>query len=134
MPSLTPTVAAVSADRVGTSKTTGKLLYGFEHCMQSIWDILTTRVNTRVMLLDYGSDVPALIDQPGNRETFARFYSAITQALLQWEPGFRITQFQVVDAFSDGSFTIAMIGLYYPRGHLGDYSVSEDATALPDGV
>ena len=101
--------------------------------MQSIWDILTTRLNTRVMLLDYGSDVPALIDQPGNRETFARFYSAIAQALVKWEPGFRVTQFQLVDANQDGTFTVAirpLLSARTPRRLLG---LREHDRALPDG-
>ena len=128
MPALNPTSASIAGERLGTNKLTGKLLYGFAHCVQSIWDILTTRFNTRVMLLNYGSDVPSLIDKPGNRETFARFYSAIAVALQNWEPGFRVTQFNIVDANQDGQFTIEMIGIFYPRGHLGDYSVSENAT------
>ena len=120
--------AKISGERVGTNRVTGKLLTGWAHCVQSIWVIFTTRINTRLMLLDFGSDVPGLIDRPGNRETFALFCSAITQALVKWEPGFRVTQFSVVDANQDGQFTIEMTGIFYPRGHLGDYSVSEDAT------
>jgi hypothetical protein len=46
------------ADAVGANETTGKIPCGFDHCVQSIWDIFATRLNTGVMLLDYGCDVP----------------------------------------------------------------------------
>ena len=118
-----------SGDRVGFNRVTGALLTGFDHCLQSILDIFTTRINTRIMRLDYGSDGIGLLDRPGNRQTIALFYSTMVTALLKWEPGFRINQFYVVDANGDGQFTFEMVGIFYPRGHLGDYSVSQDATS-----
>jgi hypothetical protein len=35
MPALTPTAPAIAGERVGTNKLTGKLIYGFDHCVQS---------------------------------------------------------------------------------------------------
>jgi len=112
--------------RVGTDRATGKRIYGWAHAVQSIWDVLMTRLNTRIMLLDYGGDSPGLIDHPGNKQSIATFFSAITTALLKWEPGFRLTNLGIADANTDGAFTLVMTGLFYPRGHLGDYSVVED--------
>lgn len=120
--------AKVSGERVGVDRETGKLLTGFAHCLQSLLVIFTTRINTRLMRLSFGSDIPALVDRPQARETFARLYNAMTQAVLDWEPGFRIRYFNVVDASPEGAATIELTGVYYPRGHLGDYSVAEDAT------
>jgi hypothetical protein len=45
MPALNSTSASIAGERVGTNKPTGKLLYGFDHVVQSIWDILTTRLD-----------------------------------------------------------------------------------------
>jgi len=41
MAALTPTSAAIAGERVGTNKLTGKLLYGFDHCLQSTNDWLS---------------------------------------------------------------------------------------------
>jgi phage baseplate assembly protein W len=117
------------SERSGIDWETGKPLSGFDHCMQSMWILFTTRIGTRVMRLDVGSDVTALLDSPANRETIARFYAAITEALLKWEPGFRVTRFTVEEASGDGGFAFGITGIYYPRGHLGDYSIAEDRTA-----
>ena len=48
----------------GMDGTTGAKLAGIDHLRQSIRDILTTRIGTRVMRRDYGSDLPGLIDRP----------------------------------------------------------------------
>ena len=128
MPTMVGTVIPPES-RVGTSNVTGKRIYGWAHAVQSIWDVLTTRLNTRVMLLDYGGDNPGLIDHPGNKQSIAAFFSAITSALLKWEPGFRLTQLGIAEAGADGAFTLVMTGLFYPKGHFGDYSVVEDATS-----
>jgi len=117
------------ANRVGLNRVTGKYLTDWDHCVQSLLDIFTTHIGTRVMRLDYGSGDMALLDRPGNKQVIALFYSTLVSAILQWEPGFRVTQFQVVVAGADGQFTFAIVGIFYPRGHLGDYSISQDMTA-----
>ena len=48
----------------GLNAHTGQPLAGLDHLRQSIADILSTPLNTRVMRRDYGSRLPELIDQP----------------------------------------------------------------------
>ena len=48
----------------GSSRATGRPLGGLDHVRQSIRDILTTPKGSRVLVRDYGSDLPALIDRP----------------------------------------------------------------------
>ena len=49
---------------LGINAQTGQPLAGIDHLRQSIRDILTTRIGTRVMCRDYGSRLPTLIDNP----------------------------------------------------------------------
>ena len=46
------------------SRTTGQRLEPLAHLRQSIGDILSTPIGSRVMRREYGSLVPALIDKP----------------------------------------------------------------------
>ena len=47
---------------LGINAYTGESLSGLDHLRQSIADILSTPLNTRVMRRDYGSRIPELID------------------------------------------------------------------------
>lgn len=73
----------------GMSPITGKTVTDSNHIAQSIRDILTTPVGSRVMRRDYGSQLFRLIDQPLNATTRMRLQVAVISALLRWEP--RIT-------------------------------------------
>lgn len=89
--------------------TTGRSIDGMEHIRQSIKDILTTRLGTRLMRRDYGSLVPELIDHPGNAATVLRLQAASVMAILRWEPRIRIT----TTSFSiglDGAATLGLAG------------------------
>ncbi|AXG42673.1 baseplate assembly protein [Photorhabdus laumondii subsp. laumondii] len=76
---------------VGMNKQTGRSMTDIEHVRQSITDILMTAINTRVMRRDYGSLLPALIDQPQNPALRLKIMSACYMAILRWEPRVRLT-------------------------------------------
>lgn len=76
-------------------RTTGRAITELEHLRQSIGDILATPIGTRVMRRDYGSLVPALLDQPDNRTTEIRLMSAATSALMRWEPRLALRQIRI---------------------------------------
>ncbi|AJG19121.1 GPW/gp25 family protein [Cupriavidus basilensis] len=61
-----------------------------DHIMQSVRDILTTPIGTRVMRRNYGSLLPELIDQPLHGATLLRAMSASVAALVRWEPRIRV--------------------------------------------
>ncbi|MGR3501608.1 GPW/gp25 family protein [Pseudaestuariivita sp.] len=77
---------------------TGRKLDGADHLAQSIHDILTTSKGTLVMLRDYGSNLPDIIDQPLNGETLIDVYAATAEALDRWEPRIQLGRVQVVEA------------------------------------
>lgn len=70
----------------GMSRTTGRGLTTDEHIGQSITDILTTPLGSRVERRGYGSLIPDLIDQPLNPANLLRIQAASIMALLPWEP------------------------------------------------
>ena len=112
----------------GLNRTSGRKIDGWEHCWQSIMDILTTPIGTRVQRRDYGSLIPRLMDRPMGQDMLVEFSLAIADALERWEPRFRLSDVDVQKAGSDGSLEIIVNGRYYPYGHKGDYSVVEDKT------
>ncbi|MGJ8514675.1 hypothetical protein R84981_001128 [Carnimonas sp. R-84981] len=81
----------------GMSRFTGKALTENAHIAQSIGDILTTPIGTRLIRRYYGSLLPELIDQPMNDETRLKLMSATVDAITRWEPRVRI---QAVDSLS----------------------------------
>jgi len=63
-----------------------------EHLLQSVGDIISTPLGTRVMRRDYGSQVPMLVDQPDNAVSALRIISAAAAALMRWEPRLALKQ------------------------------------------
>ncbi len=62
------------------------------HIQQSVRDILTTPIGSRIMRRDYGSLLPELIDHPGNAAGVLRLKAATIGAIARWEPRIRITR------------------------------------------
>jgi phage baseplate assembly protein W len=93
----------------GMSRTTGLALGGDSHLAQSIADILTTPIGSRVMRRDYGSLLFELVDQPDNPRTRIRLFAAIAVALAKWEPRLRLTRV-AVDRPASGSLSVTVEG------------------------
>jgi len=83
---------------LGMNAHTGQPLAGLDHLRQSIADILSTPLNTRVMRRDYGSRIPELIDQPITPRLAVELYAATAEALRRWEPRFKLTRVRLTDA------------------------------------
>ena len=99
----------------GISATTGKRLTGIDHLRQSIRDILTTPIGSRVMRRDYGSRLFELIDAPMNRSTLLDIYAATAEAIARWEPRFKLQRVVAASA-SPGHVVLDMTGEYLPDG------------------
>lgn len=113
----------------GLDRLTGEILTDWAHVAQSIAVILTTPIGSRVMRRDFGSEVMALIDRPMTDRVIIAVYAATANALVRWEPRFRLTRCQLVQAKADGSLSLEVGGTYYPRGHLGDFTAANDNVA-----
>ncbi|WP_417536832.1 GPW/gp25 family protein [Methylophaga sp.] len=99
----------------GMSATNGKSLDGKDHLKQSIIDILTTPLGSRVMRRSYGSKLFMLIDSPTNESGLADIVSATAEALNAWEPRVSVSKVEVTAA-TRSSFTIKVTGSYKPDG------------------
>lgn len=99
----------------GTSVATGQAVSGVDHLRQSVADILTTPIGSRVMRRDYGSDLPALIDQPDNAATQVRVYAAAATALMRWEPRLRLQKLRA-SRNRAGQLVLDVQGQYLDEG------------------
>ncbi|MCF6764838.1 GPW/gp25 family protein [Thiotrichales bacterium 19S3-7] len=79
----------------GISKYGYKMLDDFEHVKQSIEDILTTPIGSRVMNRRYGSRIYKYIDKPLNQLTLAKILNAILEAISIWEKRIRINEIKL---------------------------------------
>lgn len=93
---------------IGMDRRTGLRIEGADHIRQSVEDLLSTRVGTRVMRRDYGSSAVDLIDQPGNGEAVLARYVAIADALDAFEPRVRLRGFVLSSMAVSGDAVIGV--------------------------
>lgn len=89
------------------SRDTGRRPTEEDHIRQSIRDILTTPVGSRVMRRAYGSLLPELIDQPANPANRLRLMNATVMAIIKWEARVAVASV-TLDSTYDGAATIAL--------------------------
>ena len=99
----------------GIDANTGKRLAGLDHLRQSIRDILTTPIGSRVMRRDYGSRLYRLVDAPLNRATILDLYAATAEALATWEPRIDVQSIQATEVDA-GRVVLSLTGIYTPTG------------------
>jgi len=74
---------------------TGRTITDSAHLAQSVADILTTPIGSRVMRREYGCQLADLIDWPHNSATRLQAYAATAMALMRWEPRIRLNRVQL---------------------------------------
>lgn len=99
----------------GISATTGRKLGGIDHLRQSIRDILTTPIGSRVMRRDYGSRLFELIDTPYSSATKLAIIAATAEALMTWEPRIEVEDI-TLRSYDPGHIIIDLSGRYLPEG------------------
>ena len=92
------------------NRETGGAISELSHISQSISDILTTRIGTRIMRREYGSLIPELVDHPFNDATRLRVYAAVVMALMRWEPRISLSSVQFIGANLQGQSVLEFEG------------------------
>lgn len=93
----------------------GKTISEIAHIKQSIANILTTPIGSRIMRRDYGSRIFEKIDRPINGELVAEIYSDVVEALFIWEPRFEVEQV-TVQSIEKGKITVDLEGTFLKDG------------------
>ena len=93
----------------GMDRATGKQLSGDEHLAQSIADILSTPLGSRVMRRDYGSLLPELLDRPLNAATRLLCAQATALAISRWEPRVTLRQARLEGEFASGAAVMTIL-------------------------
>ena len=93
----------------GMDLATGRELSGIEHLAQSVADILTTPIGSRIQRRDYGSMLFDLIDQPLNGSTRLLLFAATALAIARWEPRIRLRRVGITGG-ADGAVSLSLEG------------------------
>lgn len=95
----------------GMDRTTGRVCAGIDHIRQSITDILTTPLASRICNRQYGSDLPDQIDGPMNDAGIQSLYAATALAIARWYPFVTLTKILVTpDTANPGTVEIVLSG------------------------
>ncbi|QDH33987.1 hypothetical protein E2E27_06345 [Porphyrobacter sp. YT40] len=94
----------------GMAATTGKPISDEAHLAQSIGDILSTPLGSRVMRRDYGSLLFELVDKPINGAIRLLLQAATAIALRRWEPRLQLTRVTLAGEPAAGRLTIRIEG------------------------
>jgi len=98
----------------GVNALNGKALDGLDHLKQSIRDILTTPIGTRVMRRTYGSRLFQLTDAPLNQSTLVELYSATADAIRKWEKRITVSSVRAT-SITSGKVNLELIGTYQSK-------------------
>tara|TARA_R110000787_G_scaffold283441_1_gene396242 strand:- start:22986 stop:23333 length:348 start_codon:yes stop_codon:yes gene_type:complete len=106
----------------GMSNLTGTKLTKRAHIGQSVDDILTTPVGTRIKRREYGSHIFDLVDSPGNATGALQMIAATAEAIERWEPRLDL-QKASVSAGMDGKSVIELTGVIKNDGEAVTYGI-----------
>lgn len=110
----------------GINRVTGATIDNYQHALQSVEVILSTRIGSRIMRRQFGGGVAEILGRAVTPPLFALFQQLVATAIDVWEPRFRVRQIAPlgsVEQIRAGEVGIRFEVDYRPRGHIGDFTV-----------
>lgn len=112
-------------------RNTGAVLTGWPEVQQGLLVCLTTVLGERVYRRRFGRREADALDRPMNEFEIVNFIMSIIEAIrprvingFQYgEPRFELVR--VIPSGTAGNIQFDCEGIYYPRGHLGDFTIAE---------
>lgn len=95
---------------IGMNRGSGAVLDGDAHLAQSVADILTTPIGSRVMRREYGSLLFELVDRPLTAATRLLCVVAVAMAFARWEPRIAVTRVEIDGDPAAGAASIIVTG------------------------
>ena len=86
----------------GMSRETGQVVDGVALLRQSVHDILTTPVGSRVINREYGSRLFELLDAPVDQRFTVELFQAVAEAIDRWEPRYIVKRVRLVEMRDNG--------------------------------
>lgn len=114
----------------GTNRDTGRPLEGWDHVVQSLQVIFTTRFNERVMIRFFGSLVPHMLGRSVSEPLILRFIYSIMIAIELWEPRFRVVKATPEKLTRAGEFSLRLDGKFLPNATVNDFTVEHTRSFL----
>lgn len=106
---------------------TGELIDNYDSAVQAVEVILGTRLNSLVMLREFGGGVIELLGRLMTPALFGAFRTLIVASIDTWEPRFEVKRVDFhgeVDDVRLGRAEFSITVNWRPRGHLGDFTVA----------
>lgn len=91
-----------------TDANNGKPLVLYRHIRQSIRDIITTPLGTRLMNPTYGCGLFRYVDSPLTEANILRISQEIHEALVRWERRVRVLRTAIEGVAQEGQFQITV--------------------------
>lgn len=114
----------------GMNRSTGRWVSGWGHASQSVGDIVSTPLFTRVMRRPYGADEDALVDKPISQQGLTRPVMAVAVPVNRWEPRVNLRRVTIASAAVTGKLGLLMTAVYMPRALVGDQSVAGEGDVI----
>jgi phage baseplate assembly protein W len=106
----------------GMDRRTGRWISGWAHCNQSLGDVLSTPLETRVMRRPYGAAEDALLDKPQSKGGLTAPVMAVAVPVARWEPRVQLQRVSIASASVTGKLGLNLATVYMPRALYGDFT------------
>ena len=105
------------------------VLTEIEHMKQSLADIATTPIGSRLMRRDYGTLLANLIDQPISEVLYLKIYSTLHTAYVRWQDRIDISEMNVAD-INNGQLILDIVGFLKTNGNEINMSIPVQLGAI----